>query len=84
MVLRKSEIMCPVLKNVDCPGQSCYTFTLILTGIDQAYTGIVALKFEPGKQKKSLKQCFRLFTLHWVEDGIRTRDTLNHNQVLYH
>jgi len=20
----------------------------------------------------------------WVEDGIRTRDTLNHNQVLYH
>jgi len=22
--------------------------------------------------------------LHWVEDGIRTRDTLNHNQVLYH
>ena len=84
MVLRKSEIMCPVLKNVDCPGQSCYTFTLILTGIDQAYTGIVALKFEPGKQKKSLKQCFRLFTLHWVDDGIRTRDTLNHNQVLYH
>lgn len=52
MVLRKSEIMCPVLKNVDCPGQSCYTFTLILTGIDQAYTGIVALSSNRVNKKR--------------------------------